>query len=560
MSKMANKKKTFGYILIALPQIVMVLYLLIFSGLYYATLDDLLIGDIIRGAFTGGEYNAVYPSPVYNILVSGLYSIAPHIGWHGVVLLLIEFSAMLVTDYMISNKCHDLLESVFASGVLIVCWYLMWHHFTFTTVSYSAVICAGVALYCILQADQWNRAHVVIFAVSILMSILVRREVIASLIIIVTPFFLWRLVRDKQMRFLRLLAVLVVVYGMSGVLNSGLIKVLENEGYEWNESLEYIANHMDKQEIYDAGVWDESEIECFYEQIMYDKDVYSMENANEVAAFSRRRPFVEKLSIALGRLISILNDLRHPKRYENICFVLLVLIAVLNCLAGRRYMADTAMLALGFLLTLVVFAYINRYLYRTVMPGGVLTIMLLLMAGGLMDNSRLERIGTAMCLGVLIMMMVTGIPYRADRASQFDAQNIEAAEYFADHQDKLYLAAQSEAFGLMNCIPAMSVPPYEKANLIGNWNMYTGSYYAIVDSYGLKDPDHLVRSIPNSDTIRLVARTETGVPDYFIQFISEHSGKADVHAELEDTFYTVWMGEWGVYRVRYNESHVLTNE
>lgn len=80
--------------------------------------------------------------------------------------------------------------------------------------------------------------------------------------------------------------------------------------------------------------------------------------------------------------------------------------------------------------------------------------------------------------------------------------------------------------------------------------MYTGSYYAIVDSYGLKDPDHLVRSIPGSDTIRLVARTEDGVPDYFMQFISEHSGKADVHAELEDTFYTVWMGEWGVYRVK----------
>jgi len=90
-----------------------------------------------------------------------------------------------------------------------------------------------------------------------------------------------------------------------------------------------------------------------------------------------------------------------------------------------------------------------------------------------------------------------------------------------------------------------------RANLIGNWNVYTGSYYAIGDSYGLKDPNHLVRSIPGSDTIRLVSRTEDGVSDYFMQFISEHSGKADVHAELEDTFYTVWMGEWGVYAIKY---------
>lgn len=550
MSRMANKKRILGYTIIVLPQIVMVLYLLIVNRLYFVTLDDLLIGDIIRGAFSGGEYNAVYPSPVYNILVSGLYSLAPHVGWHGIVLVLIELSAMLGSDYMISYKCHDLLESTFVSVVLFICWYLMWHHFTYTTVSYSAVICAGVSLFFFLTDDSTKIGLKLLCSVYILLSIIVRRDVIASMIIIAFPMLVWRTIKERRIRYICVLVVLGFVYLLAGVITDGLIKVIENDDYEWNGSIEYIGDHMDKKEIYDAGVWDDCEIECFYEQIMYDKDVYSMEKAKEVADYSKHRPFNEKLSIALERLISILNDLRHPKRYENIYFVLLVLLAILNCLVGRKYIADTAMLSLGFLLTLVVFAYINRYLYRTVMPGGVLTIMLLLMVGRVTGGRRLEYIGTAMCLGVLILMIVTGIPYRADRASQFDPQNTEAAEYFADHQDKLYLAAQSEAFGLMNCIPAMSVPPYERANLIGNWNMYTGSYYAIVDSYGLKDPDHLVRSIPDSDTIRLVARTEDGVPDYFMKFISEHSGKENVHAELEDTFYTVWMGEWGIYSVR----------
>ncbi len=94
------------------------------------------------------------------------------------------------------------------------------------------------------------------------------------------------------------------------------------------------------------------------------------------------------------------------------------------------------------------------------------------------------------------------------------------------------------------------MPSYDKANLIANWNNFSGSYYALTESYGIADPYHLVSEIPGSDTIRLVATMESGVPDYLIEFINEHSDSKDVHVVLEDTFTTVWMGEWGVYAIK----------
>lgn len=547
---MINNRKTLSLLIISVPQVILVSYLLFIKGLYYATLDDLLIGDIIRGAFTGGEFNAVYTSPIYNILVHAAYSIFPDIGWFGISLVLIELTAMLVSDLIISSECDDMVQSCFTSVVLFVCWYLMWHHFTYTTVAYSAVLCATVALYCLLDDEKSSFFYKIAFVSFFIIAVLVRKDTLVSMIIILFPLFIRRSVRKKRVRYIYMIVGLGIVYMLAGLLNNGLIKILENDGYEWNESIEYIGDHMDKQDVYESGVWDECEVECFYEQIMYDKDIYSIENADRVADYSRGKPFKEKIATALARLQTILNELRHPKRYENIYFVVLVLLFLLNCIAGRKYMIDSALIISGFILTLAVFAYINRYLYRTVMPGGVLAIMLLMLVGGYCSNKRLSYAGIAVSAGICILMIVTWIPYMKDRASQYDTRNIEAADYFASHQDKLYLAAQTEAFGLMNCIPLIGVPPYDKANLVGNWNMYTGSYYAIVDDYGIDDPDHLVRSIPDNDVIRLVARTENGVPDHFLDFISEHSGNDDVHAELEDTFYTVWMGEWGVYRIK----------
>lgn len=562
-----SENHTYITILIVLfPLFIACSFILFCNKIYYATVDDLVIQDIVRGAFTGGAWDAVFISPLLSYPLSIAYRSLPHFNWLGIFYISVILGSILASGIVFTKSCRrDLRKAVFSGCILLLCWYQVLWHFSFTTVAYSADIAGVLMLLSLIwyregmhfEKSLELRAWIVSGILLLVFGALIRSDAIISIIIILFPIVSYRLLKYREymggmfILGLALLYVSIMLIGNMIVSNSDIEKSYKR----WNQARSEIGDYMTREETLEAGVWDEDETDCFFEQIQYDRDIYNYENAKAISSMYRQRSIKQKVEDTLHNMSSTLDELRHPRRYENMYFVALIAVVVFAFILLKRVDLGVAMPCIGFITTLVVFAWIGRSLYRTIMPGGVfatlLVLLILLMGADGNDVSKWTLyIGMIAAAFLVVFMVVIHIPYRRDRAGQYDRSNLQAIEYFEEHQDTLFLAAQSEAFGIANCVPVTDVPHNDIANLIGNWNMYSESYYAIVKHYNVDDPDHLVRSIPDSDTIRLVARKEDGVPDYFLQFISEHSGKGNVHAELEDTFHTFWMGEWGVYAVR----------
>lgn len=562
-----KKKHRFNiFFFVLFPSFFICAVLLFYNGLYYATVDDLVIQDIVRGAFTGGAWDGVFISPLLSYPLSMAYGSITNVNWLGLFYISVMLGSMLASGLVFSECCRgDIKKAVLAGLILFICWYQILWHFSFTTVAYSSDIAGILMLLYII----WNKgrgvfekkweliAWITVGILLIVIGSLIRSDTIISMIIILFPVVAYRLLKYREYRGGLLVLGLVVLYVSVLFIGRMIVSTsdVENSYKRWNQVRSDIGDYMSKEETLEAGIWDEDETDCFFEQIQYDKDIYNYENARAISSRYKQRGIDQKVRAALYNLRVLLNDMRHPRRYENIHVVVLIAVVAYACFLLKHVDADIIMVLVGFVTTLVAFAWIGRFLYRTIMPGGIFATLLVLLVFLMETDGRGERrlilsIGMIATAFLVVFMMIIHVPYRKDRAGQYDRSNLQAIEYFAEHQDKLFLAAQSEAFGIANCVPVTNVPYNDIANLTGNWNMYSESYYAIAEHYSVDDPDHLVRSIPNSDIIRLVARKEDGVPDYFMRFISEHSGKEDVHAELEDTFHTVWMGEWGVYAIK----------
>ena len=538
--------------IIVLPQFILLGYIIFVYGLYYSTLDDLLIADIMRGAFQGGSWDATYTSPLFSILMSILYNCWPDISWCGFTYVAIEFISMLLIDKLLYDRSSDIYSTLIYSLVSFICWYQMWWHFTYTTVAYAAVTAGALYIYTYTAERTISLPRLLPGIILFITGALIRREVLASVIIVLTPYLLWKLFREKNYYSLLLLFISITLYMGVGIINQSIKKTSETEWEytKWDYVRQDVADHNSKEDILATGVWNDFETDCFYEQIEYDRDIYNIEKAGQVQKKLNNTSAPDKAKVAICNILAALDQYRHPKRYENTYFFLLLLLTMFAFIMDRAHTVNILMLDLGFFLTIVVFSYINRIQYRVAMPGGIIATIFVLYIISLEYKGALKYLPAIAILLETLLMVVHHIPYMADRSGQFDPQNKIAIEYLNEHSDKLFLAAQTDAFGLANCIPVLEVPSYNKANLIGNWNMYSESYYSIVSSYGISDPDHLVRSIPGNENIRLISKTEDGVPIYFIRFIEEYSGKTDVTVELEDTFDTVWMGEWGIYAIR----------
>ncbi len=553
---MVLKPNRTSFIIFA-PSLIWLFFQLYYNGLFYTTVDDLLIQDIVRGAYTGGAWDGVFISPILSVPLSCLYSCVPGINWLGCLYFFVMLTSMIVSDLILCFACKDDLKNAFFSSIVaFICWYQMWLNFSFTTVAYGAAIAGGLVLIAVMNNGRYSRGLIVTGVLLIVLGSIIRVDVLLSIVLVLMPWGILSFLGSRSWKGIAIIAFLLTLYLGVTIIGKCIVSVSETEKayHRWNTVRSELGDFMTPEDVLSTGVWNEDETKCFYEQIQYDKDVYNEEQAELIISRKKNEGIVGRITNTIDNLTVIFNELRHPRRYENIYWFLLIVLVVVTCFVRGRFDGTAIMVLLGFLVTLGVFAWIGRFLYRTMMPGGVFATLILLY---FCDNSthieikhkKYLYLGIVFTAGVLLLMVTTHIPYQRDRASQFDDRNLEAIEYFADHQNNLYLAAQSEAFGIANCVPVFAVPSYEKANLIGNWNMYSESYYGIADSYGISEPDHLVKNIPDSDNIRLIARVSDGVPDCFIGFIRSHSGNENISTELEDTFHTVWMGDWGVYKV-----------
>ena len=94
------KKNSF---ILFVPGLCWVIFQIFVKGLYYKTVDDLIIQDIVRGAFTGGAWDGVFISTLLCMPLSLIYSLVPGINWLGFFYVSVMLFSMIISDFFLTE-------------------------------------------------------------------------------------------------------------------------------------------------------------------------------------------------------------------------------------------------------------------------------------------------------------------------------------------------------------------------------------------------------------------------------------------------------------------------
>ena len=307
------------------------------AGDYFFDLnDDVLMKDILSGAYTGvpegHNIQMLYP---ISLFISALYRIGTNIDWYGIFLCFIQYFCF----FLLINKSLELVKDVRFKAVVAISelFFILGFfssHLLFVQYTVVCGLMSGTAAFLILASEKKDHVMAVVL---IFVAYLLRSEMLLLTLpmVGVAIFIKWVMTRydarDKKELF-RHYAIICIAIGLSLVLGS----VVNKLGYSSPEWKEFTRLFDNRTELYDFQYIPEyAENSDFYENIgLTQSEQKLLENYNfaldeeinadilgqiaEYAAATRgeEAPVADRLYKALRLYIYRLHHMAKPVSYE----------------------------------------------------------------------------------------------------------------------------------------------------------------------------------------------------------------------------------------------------
>ncbi len=536
-----------------IPQVVYLIEIILYHGLYYATNDDIVINSMAAGGWGEPTQYLCIESPILGHLTRFFFLIFPNINWLGIIYITLMLAGFVTIDILLSQKECSSGRIFFMSAVVWNCFFMIWNYFTFTVVAYTCAI-AGM-LWCMDVIKKRLRIltfKIVPGLVLLTFSMLIRRNAVYSLLIVAGFYQLYELVYKKNWR-LMLFSIFILAESAAIKQTNSLLNLqseYQSEYQQWNSARSAVGDYLPQEYFTENTDWTEADTRAFYGVFQWDKELYSTENLRQIADLKRPELWKHNLSQGYLEFANIWRELTDWNNFFNFYFILFSVTVFSELFYINGYRIKNLLIIIGALSVSFLFFVLGRMVYRVLMPSYVFAILCMFWISE--EHEKKNSVATVCIITTLLMeifLLSAFQTYQHSYSWVYDKRNMKVLDYFEENKDKLFLPCDTIVYSLEMARNVLDFKGESyTSNLIGNWNIYSDSYYKFLEKYEVQNPDRLVLEIPDSSVMRLVTAGGQEPPDYIIDFIEERSGLA-IMLELEKTITDTGYGDWNIYSV-----------
>ena len=327
---------------------------------FYDLNDDVLIKDILSGAYTGtpSGYNNQMMYPI-SVLIAGLYRLIPSVPWYGIMLMGGLATSVTIIAYRLLcytlNFWIKLAMSVFAIVFILGVYLDEITNMTYTVV--SAMLVTAACVWVLTDNNLRLRDNIVPIVLCII-SFNIRSEMFLLMCPYMAAVALIKFIFDLSKKTLRNLSIIATVI-LAGIVITFLIDTIAYSGSEWRE---YRRLFDARTEVYDfTGIPEYDTNEDFYEsegitreqwQLLVDynyalDDNISADTLETIASFVRSGeakdangdPYTRAnvgIKTAIGQYIRSIVDFTADPMYMplrlivTLLFIALIILSVLS--------------------------------------------------------------------------------------------------------------------------------------------------------------------------------------------------------------------------------------
>lgn len=469
---------------------------------FYDLNDDVLIKDILSGAYTGtpSGYNNQMMYPI-SVLIAGLYRLIPTVPWYGIMLMGGLATSVSIIVYRLLcytlNIWIKLAMSIFTVVFILGAYLDEITNMTYTVV--SAMLATAACIWVLTDNNLRLRDNIVPIVLCII-SFNIRSEMFLLMCPYMTAVAIIKFIFDLSKKTLRNLSEIAAVI-LAGVVFTFLIDAIAYSGSEWSE---YRSLFDARTEVYDfTGIPEYDTNEDFYEsegitreqwQLLVDynyalDDNISADTLEKIASYVRSgeakdangNPYTRAnvgIKTAIGQYIRSIVDFTADPMYMPLRLIVTLLFIALIILSVLSRRGDTLVgLAVVFLCRSVpwlYFYYSGRPVERLSHPMFFIEVAILLT---MMCQTKISRLDKGLVYLTLILILVLCVVNLKTEWSETARQMREREEVNASYEKLCEHTMTTEGYYLIDVYSTVDftekvfAPQADKSNqmLAGGW-------------------------------------------------------------------------------------------
>lgn len=469
---------------------------------FYDLNDDVLIKDILSGAYTGtpSGYNNQMMYPI-SVLIAGLYRLIPSVPWYGIILMGGLATCVSIIVYRLLrytlNIWIKLAMSVFAIVFILGVYLDEITNITYTVV--SAMLATAACVWVLTDNNLRLRDNIVPIVLCII-SFNIRSEMFLLMCPYMAAAALIKFIFDLSKKPLRNLSIIATVI-LAGIVITFLIDTIAYSGSEWRE---YRRLFDARTEVYDfTGIPEYDTNEDFYEsegitreqwQLLVDYNYALDENITadtleKIALYVRSgeakdangNPYTRAnvgIKTAIGQYIRSIVDFTADPMYMPLRLIVTLLFIALIILSVLSRRGDTLVgLAVVFLcrsVPWIYFYYSGRPVERLSHPMFFIEAAILLT---MLCQTKIGRLDKGLLYLTLILILVLCVVNLKTEWGDTAQQMREREEVNASYEKLCEHTVTTEGYYLIDVYSTVDftekvfAPQADKSNqmLAGGW-------------------------------------------------------------------------------------------
>lgn len=517
---MQDRKKALKIVALFISQLVILLVMIISKQLVYATNDDTTIVSLASGAYGSPTEYIINMHYFIGCILKFLFRIMPTINWVTVLFISLLLWSFLLIDCMVV-KVGILWDSIVAKGLIVDILFIMCTgYFSFTVVAYVAVM-VGILAFLLNDSVKKNKGVLLQAFVLLVFGLMVRGEVAKSLVIVALPIiFLKSKDKINKKTIVVILTTVVLMFALEKT-NFYLVNLNETQKnfLEWGETRSKALDCKAvpyNEEIFDKVGISAAQYNAIYNAFYYSYETIDLDVMQEIIALNslQNKYNFDIMGFVENHFSFLQNVVSFDNMHKVIFYILIIFYFLLGNKRQRYFITFTWLMVLG---TEWIFFFINRALYRVVMPNYVFAIVIMLLCCRIdkkyLDKLEVNRISKKKMVvtfgSILAIFAVYSKLAHCDyyQGWLYSNERQEVLAYMEENSEKIFLAGDARVFTIGVAESVWECPRQEKGwNLIGNWETYSLPYLELMESHNISDPYNvLLEAIDNEDILLLTS-------------------------------------------------------